>query len=102
MGALSEWGAPFPVCASVVGRPGVSAGSSAVAVLDSGSCTPWRQSAWCWLGWMATILILLVALTRAKPKRPHLTGAGPTAGDEMSHQVGNVQELTSPLQGTQP
>ena len=54
------------------------------------------------LGWMATILILLVALARAKPQRPHLTGAGPTAGDEMSHQSDNVQELTSPLQGTQP
>ncbi|QDG89052.1 hypothetical protein [Pseudarthrobacter sp. NIBRBAC000502770] len=54
------------------------------------------------LGWMATTLILLVALARAKPKRTHLTGTGPTAGDEMSHQAENVQELTSPLQGTQP
>jgi hypothetical protein len=54
------------------------------------------------LGWMATILTLLVALTRAKAKRPPLTGAGPTAGDKTPHQSENVQELTSPLQGSQP
>lgn len=53
------------------------------------------------LGWMATILTLRVALTRAKAKRPPLTGAGSAAGDETPPQSENDQELTSTMHGSQ-